>query len=229
MPRSLAGSTVLVAAATGGLGAPIAARLAAAGARVVAFVRSADRAAATGVPFAAVVTGDLRSSADAARAVAAAVEVAGGRFHGVVNAGGVVAFGPAADLDDDTLETLFAVNVFGPVRLVRAAAPHLAEGGFVATISAVVAETPVGNMAAYSASKAALTAFDVAVQRELRRSKVSVIDCRPPHTETGLATRPLAGTAPALPTGLTPEAVADRIVAAIVADEREVPASAFGA
>ncbi len=38
---------------------------------------------------------------------------------------------------------------------------------------------------------------------------------RAPHTETGLATRPLAGVAPKLPTGLDPESVAARIIAAI--------------
>jgi cyclic-di-GMP-binding biofilm dispersal mediator protein len=51
---------------------------------------------------------------------------------------------------------------------------------------------------------------------------------RPPHTETGLATRPLAGTAPRLPEGLDPEVVAARVVAAIEAGEREVPAANFG-
>jgi cyclic-di-GMP-binding biofilm dispersal mediator protein len=40
-----------------------------------------------------------------------------------------------------------------------------------------------------------------------------VIDVRPPHTETGLATRPLAGEAPKMPTGLTPAVVAERVVA----------------
>jgi cyclic-di-GMP-binding biofilm dispersal mediator protein len=54
-----------------------------------------------------------------------------------------------------------------------------------------------------------------------------VIDVRPPHTETGLAGRPLHGTAPRLPEGLDPAAVARRIVEAIEAAEREVPSAAF--
>jgi cyclic-di-GMP-binding biofilm dispersal mediator protein len=83
-------------------------------------------------------------------------------------------------------------------------------------------------MAAYSASKAALTAFDAAAGRELRRAGVRVIDARPPHTETGLAERPAAGQPPKLPTGLDPDAVAARIVAAIVDNERDLPSSAFG-
>jgi cyclic-di-GMP-binding biofilm dispersal mediator protein len=57
---------------------------------------------------------------------------------------------------------------------------------------------------------------------------VHVLDARPPHTETGLATRPLAGSAPRLPPGLDPADVAARIVDAIEADEPEVAAAGFG-
>ena len=84
-------------------------------------------------------------------------------------------------------------------------------------------------MAAYAASKAALSAADQALSRELRRVGITVTDARPPHTETGLAQHPIAGTAPRLPEGLQPEVVARRIVEAIRAGEREVPAKAFAA
>ena len=99
--------------------------------------------------------------------------------------------------------------------------------GFVLQLSAVVAERPMPRMAAYSASKAALSAAATALRTELRRSRVDVYDVRPPHTETGLAGRPIAGGAPKLPQGLAPEAVAARITAAITGDERDLPASAF--
>ena len=62
----------------------------------------------------------------------------------------------------------------------------------------------------------------------VQSAQVDVIDARPPHTETGLATRPLAGSAPKMPTGLEPAAVAERIVAAIEAGETDLPSSAFG-
>jgi len=95
-------------------------------------------------------------------------------------------------------------------------------------VSAVVAEQPMAGMAGYAASKAAISAFDAAAARELRRVGVRLVDVRPPHTETGLADRPLHGTAPRLPQGLDPEHVAARVVAAVVDGEREVPSSAFG-
>jgi cyclic-di-GMP-binding biofilm dispersal mediator protein len=104
---------------------------------------------------------------------------------------------------------------------------HAGLSPFACTISAVVAEQPVAGMAAYSASKAAVTAFDAAVARELRRSGIRVLDARPPHTETGLASRPVAGQAPALPRGLEPQAVAQRIVTALLDGERDLPAASF--
>jgi len=119
-------------------------------------------------------------------------------------------------------------TVVAPVRLARAAVPVLPKGGFLVHLSAVVAERPMPSMAAYSAAKAGLTAFDAAMATELRRRGIRVLDVRPPHTETGLAGRPISGQAPALPTGLDPDQVARRIVQAIQDDEKDLPATSFG-
>jgi len=223
--------SVLVAGASGGLGAPISRRLADVGARLTLLGRHHARLKALGLA-ATVTVGDLRQAQAAEQAVAVAVASHGG-LDGLVVASGVVAFGPVAELPDDVLVDLFAVNVLAPIRLLRAALPHLvASAGegrapFVVQISAVVAEQPTAGMAAYSASKAALTSFDAAAGRELRRAGIRLVDVRPPHTETGLADRPLAGTAPRLPQGLDPDAVAARVLAAIVDDERDLPSAAF--
>lgn len=214
---------VLVTGAGGGLGRPLVARLERAGARLVVSGRDAGRL--EGLPGHPV-TADLRLPGEPERLVAAAHEHLGG-LDGVVHAAGVVAFGPAAEADDDLLDELFLADTFGPIRLLRAALEHL-EGpdAFAVVISAVVAERPQPGMAAYSAAKAATSAFTTALAREVRRT-VRVLDARPPHTETGLAGRPVAGTAPRLPTGLDPDVVAERIVRAILDDERDLPSSAF--
>jgi cyclic-di-GMP-binding biofilm dispersal mediator protein len=65
------------------------------------------------------------------------------------------------------------------------------------------------------------------LRRELRSRKISVLDARPPHTETGLATRPLYGHAPAMKEGLSPVSVAERIIAGIEAGETEIPPALF--
>lgn len=226
--RSLDGASVVVVGASGGLGRHIARQLADCGALLTLAAR--DRTALESLGFdAPVVTADIRDAEAGAMIVDAAL-AARGRIDGLVNAAGVVAFGSLADTGDDVIEELFLTNVLGPLWLMRAAIPALTESrGFIANISAVVAEQPLAGMAAYAASKAALTAADRALTRELRAAGITVTDARPPHTETGLADRPIAGTAPKLREGLQPEAVASRIVAAIRAGEREIPAEAFGA
>jgi len=223
----LAGLSVLVVGATGGLGAPISQGLAAGGARLTLAGRSMQRLQALGVDGAHLVTTDVRQPGALDALVEAAVGAHDG-LDGVVYAAGVVAFGGVGDLDDDVVDELLLLNYLAPARLARAALPRLRPGGFILNLSAVVAEQPVPSMAAYCASKAALTAFDAVLRTEARRSKVRVVDARPPHTETGLAGRPIAGTAPRLPTGLSPDAVAARIVRAVTDDETDLPSSAFG-
>ncbi|MEO5831782.1 MAG: SDR family oxidoreductase [Nakamurella sp.] len=221
----LSGSRVLVVGASGGLGAPIARALAAAGATVILHGRDRGRLSAVGLPDAEVLIGDLRDPEVPAGLIASAV--AGGGLDGVVIASGVVAFGSALEITDDLVDELMAVNFTGPQQVIRAALGALPAGGFLVSISAIVAEMPTAGMSAYSASKAALSAFTVSARIESRRRKIRVVDARPPHTETGLATRPIAGSAPHLAAGLDPEAVADRIVGAITGDEVELPSSAF--
>lgn len=219
----LRGKAVLVTGAGGGLGRPIVERLSEAGARLV--VSGRDAARLDGLPGHPV-TADLRLPGEPQRLVEAASEHLGG-LDGLVHVAGVVAFGPAVEADDDLLDEVFLADTFGPIRLLRSAIPLLnGPDAFAVVVSAVVAERPQPGMAAYSAAKAATSAFTVALAKEVRR-QVRVIDARPPHTETGLAGRPVAGTAPRLPAGLSPRAVADRIVRAIVEDERDLPSTAF--
>jgi NAD(P)-dependent dehydrogenase (short-subunit alcohol dehydrogenase family) len=222
-PRELSGAVVIVAGSTGVLGGGIAQRLDERGARLVLLGR--DETRVPSVRDGVSVMGDLRDSDTARRAVEAAISRFGS-LDGVVNAAGVVAFGPLEELDDAVLDEMFAVNAIGPLRLLRAAVPHL-EDGFIVNLSAIVADMPTANMLAYSASKAALTAASKALRLELRRRRVSVLDVRPPHTDTGLADRPIAGHAPKLPDGLAPSVVADRIVAAIESGETDLPSEGF--
>ena len=111
---------------------------------------------------------------------------------------------------------------------VRSKPASLSDGGVIVNISGVIAEQGVAGMAAYGASKAAVRSFDEALAREARRRKIRVIDARPPHTETGLATRPVAGQAPKMPVGLDPARVAATICEAIVGDVVDLPSGAFG-
>lgn len=225
----LSGASVLVTGGSGALGSRIALELAQRGARIAVTGRNPGALAQVAVADALRIPADLTGPGEPERVVAEVVAAHGG-LDGVVHALGVVAFGPLAETDDATLEQLVAINLLAPLRVTRAALPALAASArtpFVATISAVVAENPVAGMTAYSATKAALSGANRALARELRRDRIHVIDIRPPHTETGLAHRAIAGTPPTLPEGLDPDAVARSIVAAIAAGERELPSDAF--
>lgn len=211
-------AVVLVVGGNGGLGSRISALLSQSGATVVTASRESGW--------------DLRD-AEAPQRLIDQVTSSHHRLDGVVIAAGVVAFGAAAELRDDTLDELFAVNTTGPIRLIRSATPALAEaaaaGGspFIVTLSGIVSEAPTAGLAAYSAAKSGLAAYTVAATRELRKAGIRVIDARPGHVETELSKHPIAGEAPAFPQGLDPDAVAARIVRAITDDERDLPSSAF--
>lgn len=220
MARELAGKKILIVGATGVLGSELVKQLKAQGADVLAIVRDPS------LLDAALITQHVVADISDTKALTSALGQFA-PFDGLINAAGVVAFGNVADLDDAILAKLFAVNAIAPIVMLRESAKLINEGGFFANLTAVVAQQPMAGMAAYSASKAAIWGAMVGAARELRRQQIDVIDIRPPHTETGLVNRPLAGVAPKLAPGLDPEFVAARIIRAIKDGERDLPVEAF--
>jgi NAD(P)-dependent dehydrogenase (short-subunit alcohol dehydrogenase family) len=215
------GAKVLVCGASGALGGGLATALHEAGARVVpagrdvaALEELAGSLGTTALGF------DVVDVASCRAAVEGAVEQLGGLDALVVTVG-VAGFGRAVELDDAVAEELFAVNALGPMALVRAAAPHL-EGGVAVVVSAVLADLPTAQMADYSAAKSALATWLGVVRREERRRRMRVLDVRPPHLDTGLETRALAGEPPRLPEGAPSADVVARVVAAMRDDAKEV-------
>lgn len=194
------------------------------GGTVILVGRHEERLIDVGIDDAMIVVADLGDASAGDHLVKVAREKFG-RLDGLINAAGVVAFGNLVDTEDAVIEELFFTNVIGPLWMLRRAAPLLAESqGFVLNVSAVVADQPMPGMAAYASTKAALTGADRALVRELRRSKISVYDVRPPHTETGLVGRALSGQAPKLPEGLPPEQVATAIIESIEQGQLDVSA-----
>ncbi len=169
----LDGARVAVLGASGGPGGAIAHALTSRGARLLLSGRDPGAFEASRHPGSADRGGHPRSLVR--NAIAEAASEASGRLDGLVNAAGVVAFGSLAEHDDDTIEELFLTNAMGLLWLVRGVLPLLqASEGFVVQLSAVAAEQPLPGMAVYAATKAALTAADAALVRELRRVKVRV-------------------------------------------------------
>ncbi len=221
----LNGASALVLGATGGLGMAVSTELHERGATLTMVGRDQHRLDAIQLPGARHVA-DLRHPMAGDQAMQAAITYAG-RLDIVINAVGVVAFGPIAELSIDAMEELFLTNTFIPIMVAKAAFGRMTDSGVIVNISGIIAEQNLPGMAAYGASKAATRSFDQAFAREARRSNIRVLDARPPHTETGLADRPIDGDAPKMPPGLSPMDVAVTICDAIEQGDTDLPASSF--
>lgn len=218
-PFDFAQKIALVAGGTGGLGGLIAAELRARGCIVTTVSRSHSSDTAH-------ISADLRSP-EAISDVMNTIVERHGALDIVINAMGVVAFGPLDTTSIDTIEELFLTNTFAHIFLMKEALKRVGPGSVLVGISGVIAEQNLPGMSVYGSSKAAVRSFDEALTREARRSGVRVIDARPPHTETGLATRAIAGDPPRMPAGLAPIKVAQRIVQAIADGETDLPSTSF--
>ena len=215
----------LIAGGTGGLGSALATELRSRGCIVVTVSRT-QLTQSTQSPDPNHIAADLRSP-DSATAVIDQVIAKHGALNIVINAMGVVAFGEISATSIDTVEEVFLTNTFGHIFLMQAALRKISQGSVLVGISGVIAEQNLPGMSVYGASKAAVRSFDEALAREARKVGVRIIDARPPHTETGLASRAVAGTAPKFPRGLEPVAVAQRIITAIANGETDLPSTAF--
>ena len=219
---SLMRARTLVVGGSGGLGRALVARLSAEGAQVVTVARKpAD------VPGAvAHIVGDVTSADDRERMLDDAAASLGG-LDLVILASGVVGFSPAATQRSDDLSDLIDADLTGPLALLGLSASAVDDGGTIVVLTGAIVDGPIPGTSAYAAAKAGLSVAAGVVGREVRSRGVTVMDARPPHTETGLASRAVFGEAPAFRTGLDPATVADRIVAGILAGERELPPAAF--
>lgn len=217
---------VVVIGATGVFGGLVARSLRAAGADVRLIARTPARLA----PDLADLPLSTASIGDRADLEAAFGEVTMGRpVDGIINCAGVVAFGAFADLSDTVARELFSTNAVGTINTIGLASTGVSAEGFVASFTGVAGDMAIVGMGAYCASKSAARVAMAVAARELRAKKVRVLDIRAPHTETGLVDRALEGVAPKMPAGLEPQRVIDRVLVAVEAQEKDLPADAFSA
>ncbi|MFR9801392.1 SDR family NAD(P)-dependent oxidoreductase [Pseudonocardia sp. RS010] len=170
----VADRVALVTGASSGIGAALAERLAADGARLVVTGRDAERlhqvAERTG---AKAVVADL--VADGASGVGTLLDALPARPALVVHCAGAGAAGPLAELAPARADELIDLNLRAPIQLTRALLPDLqAERGHLVFVASIAALGVAGE-AVYSATKAGLRGFADAVRIEAPEIGVTTV------------------------------------------------------
>jgi NAD(P)-dependent dehydrogenase (short-subunit alcohol dehydrogenase family) len=188
MDLGLSGARALVTGGNRGIGLAVGRALAAEGARVALLARDADAlaAAAATIDGAVTVQADTTDDASVRAAVDAAATALGG-LDVVVNAAAPRAVAPPAPglagLDDADFLTQVDTKALGYARVVRAAAPHLLDGGGrVVNISGMNARS-TGNITG-SVRNIAVVAISKNLADELGHQGVSVTCVHPGLTVT---------------------------------------------
>jgi NAD(P)-dependent dehydrogenase (short-subunit alcohol dehydrogenase family) len=155
----LQNKVILVTGSTTGIGEAIARRVVAEGARVVVHGRDEERGQALVDEFAdraTLATADLADPAAAPLLVDAAIQAFGG-LDAVVNNAAWVVRSDLFSTDAALFDKVMAVNVRGPMLLIKAAYEHLKRSkGCVLNIGSINAYSGESNLLAYSISKGGL-------------------------------------------------------------------------
>lgn len=87
-----------------------------------------------------------------------------------------------------TAEATIATNLLGPIRLAHALLPHLETqaASTILTVSSGLAFVPLAATPTYSATKAAIHGWSLALREQLKATSVELIEIVPPGVQTDL-------------------------------------------
>jgi len=198
MNRKLEGKIALVTGGSRGIGAAVAKRLAADGAKVaITYAKGADAAASVVKE----IEGDggkaiaIQADAADAKAVKAAVEktvAAFGKLDVLVNNAGTAIPKTFEETTLEEMDRMIDINVRGVFVATQAALKHMKEGGRIIMIGSSVGErmmTP--GLVPYSATKGAVKMFTQGLSREVGHRGITVNNVQPGPIDTDL--NPAAG------------------------------------
>lgn len=233
---------VLVTGASGGIGRVTVGALLAGGCEVWGTSRQKSRLPDLGPNFHAVEL-EQTSAASRRRAWAQVEQEARGRLDALVNNAGDGVFGAFADEGEDMekLRAQFETLVLGPIALTRLALPTLRRSArpVVVNVTSLAGRLPIPFMAAYSAGKAALSTYTVALR--LEAPEVHWVDVQPgdirtkfndamhaPPADSGPQRRAWEVMEACMAAAPPAEVVARAIVKAICIDDKPSPVMVVG-
>ncbi|HEX2128956.1 MAG TPA: SDR family NAD(P)-dependent oxidoreductase [Solirubrobacterales bacterium] len=180
----LEGRRALVTGGASGIGAAIAARLAAEGADVIIGDINVEGALGVAGEIGAVATALDVTDPDAARSVVAEH----GPFAILVNNAGTDEFGFFADTNPGQWERVLAINLTGVLACTHAVLPGMQEAGYgrIVSISSEAGRVGSKGSAVYSAAKGGVIAFMKVIAREGARYGITANSIAPGPIETPL-------------------------------------------
>jgi len=182
----------LVTGASRGIGAAIATRLAADGFTVIvnysgnavpaeALVRQIEQAGGKALAAQA----DVSNAAEVRRMFDAAESTFGG-IDVLVNNAGIMSLSKVAEVTDEAIDRLLAVNLKGSINTMREAAKRLRDGGRIVNFSSSVVGLYQPTYGVYAATKAGVEALTHVLAGELRGRNITVNAVAPGPTATDL-------------------------------------------
>ncbi|MDQ4126453.1 MAG: SDR family NAD(P)-dependent oxidoreductase [Actinomycetota bacterium] len=230
MKETLKGKVAVVTGASSGIGEATARALAGRGAAVVLAARAEEKlrflereiSAAGG--RALPVETDVTDRDSVETMVKRTIEEFGS-LDILVNNAGLGLSGRVEDLRADDLRYLFEVNLVGPLICAQAALPRMNRGGRIINVSSVVGKRAIPKVGGYCATKSALNALSDTLRVEVASRSITVTSVYPGTTQTAFrenSRRTKDEKRGWRPRGVTPEKVAQKIVAAAESGGRDV-------
>lgn len=191
----LTNKVAVVTGASKGIGAAIAKYFAAVGAKVVVNYASSKvgadqvvRSITDNGGTAIAIQADVSNEADVIRLFEETRTTFGG-LDILVNNAVAQGYGAIEQISADAFHQSFNVNVLGPILTIQAALKLFGDGGGnIINISSGASKMPLPGASLYSATKAALDAFTIALSKELGPQNIRINSILPGATETEGAT-----------------------------------------
>lgn len=189
---SMRGQSAIVTGASKGIGRAVAQHLASKGFNLLLILRTKDLLTGLKQELAQNYTGIVVKTAAIDVSHADEVNQAVFDFHQTThsidllfNNAGYVKRG-TCDIDANELSTMINSNLVGAVNLIRSVVPwmKIQNSGYIINVSSRSAETPRSFLGGYSATKAALLAFNESLYKEMKDTNIRVTALCPGFVDT---------------------------------------------